>query len=151
MPSLRDVAHDRWLCTGTFTMQQQLMPSACSWAAPVRANSTVRKRQAVRPVRHIQNHTWWSLSSSQPGGPPCWASPLAFGQIGDEHRDFSLHVGTVPMMAKYASCPKSPFPDAYLFLYNILIIYIKNKEKRNVRINTGEGKEDAISKLETIR
>jgi hypothetical protein len=23
-----------------------------------------------------------SLSSSQPGGPPCWASPLAFGLIG---------------------------------------------------------------------
>jgi hypothetical protein len=24
-----------------------------------------------------------SLSSSQPGGPPCWASPLAFGLIDD--------------------------------------------------------------------
>ncbi len=26
-----------------------------------------------------------SLSSSQPGRPPCWASPLAFGLIGHEH------------------------------------------------------------------
>jgi hypothetical protein len=25
-----------------------------------------------------------SLSSSQPGGPPCWTSPLAFGLIGSE-------------------------------------------------------------------
>jgi hypothetical protein len=55
------------------------------------------------------------------------------------------------MMAKYASCPKSPFPDAHLFLYNILIIYIKNNEKRNVPINTAEGKGDAVSKLETTR
>ncbi len=49
MPSLRDVAHDGWLCT--FTMQQQLeIPSARScWAAPVRATGTVRKRQAVWP------------------------------------------------------------------------------------------------------
>jgi hypothetical protein len=120
------------------------MPSASSCGAPVRANGTVRKRQAVRPVRHIQNHTWRPLSSSQPGGPPCWASPLAFGHVGDEHRDFSLHVSTVPMMAKYASCLKSPFPDAQLFLYNILIIYMKNNEKRNVCINTAEGKEAAM-------
>ncbi len=43
MPSLCDVAHDGWLCT--FTIKQQLeIPSARSWAAPVRANGTVRKR-----------------------------------------------------------------------------------------------------------
>jgi hypothetical protein len=27
-----------------------------------------------------------SLFSSQPGGPPCWASPLAFGLIGRDPR-----------------------------------------------------------------
>jgi hypothetical protein len=27
-------------------------------AAPVRATGTVRKRQAVRPAHHVQNHTW---------------------------------------------------------------------------------------------
>ena len=81
MPSLRDLAHDGWLCT--LPKEQQLeMPSTRSWAAPVRTTGTVRKRQAVRPVHHVQNHTGRVLSSSQPGGPPCWASPLAFGIIG---------------------------------------------------------------------
>ncbi len=56
MPSLRDITHDGWLCT--FTIKQQLeIPSARSWAAPVRATGTVQKRHAVRPVHHIQNHT----------------------------------------------------------------------------------------------
>jgi hypothetical protein len=55
MPSLRDVAHDRWLCT--FTIIQQLeTQSARSWAAPVWATGTVQKRQAVRPVHHVQNY-----------------------------------------------------------------------------------------------
>jgi hypothetical protein len=35
LPPLRNVAHDGWLCI--FTIQQQLeIPSARSWAAPVR-------------------------------------------------------------------------------------------------------------------
>jgi hypothetical protein len=43
MPSLRDVAHDGWLFT--FTIKQQLeIPSARSWAAPVRATGTVQKK-----------------------------------------------------------------------------------------------------------
>ncbi len=47
--------YDGWLCT--FTIQQQLDISlAHSWAALFRAAGTVRKRQAVRPVHHIQNH-----------------------------------------------------------------------------------------------
>jgi hypothetical protein len=51
MPSLRDVAHDRWLCT--FIMkQQQEIPSARSWAAPVRASET------VQPVHHVQNESY---------------------------------------------------------------------------------------------
>ena len=33
------------------------IPSAHSWAAPVRATGMVRKRQEVRPVHHVQNHT----------------------------------------------------------------------------------------------
>ncbi len=32
-------------------------PPARSWAAPVSATGTVQKRQAVRPVHHVQNHT----------------------------------------------------------------------------------------------
>ncbi len=54
--SMREVAHGGWL--STFTIQQQLeIPSARSWAAPVRATDMVRKRQALRPVHHVQNHT----------------------------------------------------------------------------------------------
>jgi hypothetical protein len=45
MPSLRNVAHDGWLCTFTYITA------------------------AVN-------------SSSQPGGPQCWTSPLVFGLIG---------------------------------------------------------------------
>ncbi len=29
-----------------------------------------------------KSHPAWALSSSQPGGPPYWASPLAFGLFG---------------------------------------------------------------------
>jgi hypothetical protein len=57
IPSFREVDH-RWLCA--FIIEQQLeIPSALSWAAPVRATGTVRKEQALRlrPVRHVQNHT----------------------------------------------------------------------------------------------
>jgi hypothetical protein len=32
--------------------------------------------------RSVLNRGKCSLSSSQPGGPPCWTSPLAFGLIG---------------------------------------------------------------------
>ncbi len=34
-----------------------------------------------RPSR-TQSHPAGSLSSCQPSGPPCWASPLAFGLVG---------------------------------------------------------------------
>jgi hypothetical protein len=55
MTSLHEIAHDEWLCT--FTKKQQLeILSARSWEAPVRATGTVRKRQAVWPVHHVQNH-----------------------------------------------------------------------------------------------
>jgi hypothetical protein len=66
----------------TFILYQlQEIPSARSWAVPFRATGTVRKRQAVRPVHHIQNHTC-RVALLQAGGPPCWASSLAFGLIG---------------------------------------------------------------------
>ncbi len=56
MPYLRDVALDGWLCTSTIYQLLEI-PAARSWAAPVRATGTVRKRQAVRPVHHVQNNT----------------------------------------------------------------------------------------------
>ncbi len=45
----------------------------------------IRKRQAVRPVYHIQNYTC-RVTLIQPGGSPCWASPLAFGLTGLSQR-----------------------------------------------------------------
>jgi hypothetical protein len=44
-------------------------PSARSWAAPVRATST------------IQNHTCWVTLLQPAGRAPCWTSPLAVGLI----------------------------------------------------------------------
>ncbi len=44
------------------TIKQQLeIPSAYSWAAPVRATGTVwkRKRQAVRTIPRVQNQSCW--------------------------------------------------------------------------------------------
>jgi hypothetical protein len=44
--------------------------------------------RSLRDVAHdgvfcpFFSHPAGSLSSSQPGGPPCWDSPLAFGLIG---------------------------------------------------------------------
>jgi hypothetical protein len=56
MAFLLDLAHYEWSCT--FTIQQQLeIPTARSWAAPVRAACTERRRQAIRPVHHLQKHT----------------------------------------------------------------------------------------------
>jgi hypothetical protein len=34
------------------------------------------------PPLRTKSHPAGSISSSHPGGPPCWASPLAFGLIG---------------------------------------------------------------------
>ncbi len=56
MPSFRNKAHDRWLYTVTI-WQQLDIPSASSWAAPVRATVAVRKRQLVRSAHGVQNHT----------------------------------------------------------------------------------------------
>jgi hypothetical protein len=52
------------------------IPSASSWAAPVRTTGTVRKKQPVRSVLHVLFTPAESLSSSQPASSSCWASPL---------------------------------------------------------------------------
>ncbi len=41
------------------TIQHQLkILSASSWEAPISATGTVRKRQAVWPIHHVQNHIY---------------------------------------------------------------------------------------------
>ncbi len=77
MPSLRDIAQDGWL----MVMYIYYITAAGS---PGRATITVWKDAGgtARPSR-TKSHPARSLSSSQPGGPPCWASPLVFGLIGN--------------------------------------------------------------------
>ncbi len=47
--------------------------------------------QAAWTVHHVQNHTLLCHFSSQPVGPPCLASPLAFGLIGLNKPDTSKY------------------------------------------------------------
>ncbi len=69
MPSLCDIADDGVLCT----FSTRSAPDWDKWCGP--------SRQAAidRPSR-TNSHP--AGPYSQPGGPPCWASPLAFGRIG---------------------------------------------------------------------
>ncbi len=64
-PSVRDVAHDGVLCTH------------CNRSAPDRSKCCGPSGQAAWTVHQVQNHTLLDHSSSQPGGPSCWASLLA--------------------------------------------------------------------------
>jgi hypothetical protein len=77
LPSVRDVAHDGVLYT--FSDRSALYRGK-SWSAMAGGMD--------RPSR-TKSHPAGSLSSSQPGGSPCWAGPLAFGLIGDN--SFSPH------------------------------------------------------------
>jgi hypothetical protein len=61
MPSLRDVAHDGWLCTFTGQLQSG---------------------QLVRYGKGRQYTAYPSRTKSHlPGGPPCWANPLASASL----------------------------------------------------------------------
>jgi hypothetical protein len=79
MSSLRDVAHDGWLCTFTSSWNfHQLAAGQLLSGQPVRSG----KAKRYGPSITYKITPAGSLSSSQPGGPPCWTSPLAFGLIG---------------------------------------------------------------------
>jgi hypothetical protein len=66
MLSLCDVAHDGvW-----FTFSNRSAPDRGKWCGGMDGPSRTK------------SHPAGSVSSSQPGGPPCWASPLAFYLIG---------------------------------------------------------------------
>ncbi len=71
MPSLLDAAHDGVLCT----FSNRRAPDRGNWCGP-----SCRAGGMNRPSC-TKTHSAGSLSSSQSGGPPCWASPLAFGLI----------------------------------------------------------------------
>jgi len=74
MASLRDVAHDGVLCT----FNNRLAPDRGKWCGP-----SGQMEWTLNSPSHTKPHPAGSLYSSQPGGPPCWASPLAFGLIGN--------------------------------------------------------------------
>jgi hypothetical protein len=48
--------------------------------------------QAAWTAHHVQNHALLGGSSNQPGGPPCWASLLAFGLIANTQLMKSTYV-----------------------------------------------------------
>jgi hypothetical protein len=72
-----NVAHGSILCT------------ISNKSVPDRDKFCGQSVQEVWTVHHVQNQTllalacgcWVTLSSILPGGPPCWASPLAFDLI----------------------------------------------------------------------
>jgi hypothetical protein len=104
MPSLRDIDHDGW-----YNKHQLEIPSARSWAAPIRAANTVRKRQAVRPVHHVQDHTY-RVTLLQPARRAAVLDQpsTAFGLIG-----LSSHLTQIP---RRSSGIVAPFPGKKLFL-----------------------------------
>ncbi len=75
MPSFRDVAHDGVLCI----FSNRSTPDPGSSGGSVRAGGMDYSSRYSHPAE--------SLSSSQPGGPPRWTSPLAYGHVG--------YIGTV--------------------------------------------------------
>jgi hypothetical protein len=77
---LRDVAHDGVLCT----FRNRSAPDRGQVVWSIRAGGM------DRPSR-TRLHPSGSLSSSQPGGPPCWASPVAFDLIDCPYNSFPFH------------------------------------------------------------
>ncbi len=75
-------SHGGWLCT--FTIKQQLEIFYQLAAGQLLSGQLVRYGIGRRygPSITYKITPSESLSSSQPGGPPCWPRPLAFGLIG---------------------------------------------------------------------
>ncbi len=110
--SLRDVAHDGWLCTVHLLCNSR-------WAASVRANGTVWKGRRYSPYKIT---TAGSLSFSRPGGPPCWANPLAFDLICQDTNQMSLTVcASTPSF-----CPLCDSGASVLCVHNSPMV--KNKD-----------------------
>ncbi len=96
--------------------QQHLLdlPDARSWAAPDQVKRCGPSGQAAWTVYHEQNHALLG----QPGGLPCWASPLAFGltrngggmqDAGDNGKKVCGHL--YPFLFPWFSC------SSVFFLY----------------------------------
>jgi hypothetical protein len=95
VPSLRDVAHDRWLCKFSNLLYsswkfhqlaagQQFLSGQPGWYGKGRLTGVYSPSitYKITPAE--------SLSFSQQDGLPCWASPLAFFLIGCSSGLYSL-------------------------------------------------------------
>jgi hypothetical protein len=109
MPSLRDKALDSVLCTfrtsaitAGFVRSSQLSSSR-----PGQAVRSVREGGMDRPSHH-KSHPAGSLSSSQPGGPPCWVISLAFGLTGNNFSKIKGWKVVHPHELIHAPCPSPP-------------------------------------------
>ncbi len=65
MPSLRDVAHDKWLLTLLYNSNWKFHQLTAGQLLPGHRYGS-EKRQAVRPVHHVQNNTC-RVTLLQPG------------------------------------------------------------------------------------
>ncbi len=100
MPSLRDIALVGGLCTLVIYQQlQQLgLPEAHSCEQLLgRAGGTVRQE------RRRELSVACKIIPSQPGGPPCWISPLAFGLTGQS--ELTSGQGGESQVGSYALSP----------------------------------------------
>ena len=72
------IAHDGWLCTSLYNSSWKFHGLA---AGQLLSGQPLQygKGRRYGPSITYNITPAGSLSSSQPGGPPCWASPLAFG------------------------------------------------------------------------
>jgi hypothetical protein len=85
IPLLHDVAHDGWLCTLTVLYCITTAENFPQLAAgqPLSGQPVLYgKGRRYGPSLTCTITPAGSLSSSQPGGPPCWTCPLTFGLIG---------------------------------------------------------------------
>ncbi len=83
---LFDVVHDGWWLCYSYSYSwnfHQLAAGQLLSGQPVRYG---KAGGTARPSPTKSHLPAGPLSSRQPGGPPCWASPLAFGLIEKNHK-----------------------------------------------------------------
>ncbi len=116
MPSLCDKARDSVLCTfstrTSATAAGFARSSKLSSSRPGQAVQSVRESGMDRPPHH-ESHLAGSLSSSQPGGPPCWVISLAFGLIGS---GLSCSVSIVLIVLH---CPRVQFRKKWSSIWRV--------------------------------
>jgi hypothetical protein len=94
MPSLHDVAHDGWLCNVYIyfiTAAENSISSQLGSSCQGSRYGIVKGRRYGPSITDEITPAGSLSSSSQPGGPPYWASTLAFGLIGHKRKKGHSH------------------------------------------------------------